>query len=93
MASCNLDTWIFIDEKWFYMTEADRTVYMSPDETPPHRTVQSKRFITKVMFMTAVMRPVYDGNDILLFDGKLGIWPFTEQAPAKKCSKNRPAGT
>ncbi|OWY91056.1 hypothetical protein PHMEG_00040526, partial [Phytophthora megakarya] len=29
------------------MTEANRTVYLSPEETPPHRTVQSKRFFTK----------------------------------------------
>ncbi|XP_057790875.1 uncharacterized protein LOC131007986 [Salvia miltiorrhiza] len=29
----------------------------------------------------------------MLFDGKIGIWPFTELVPAKRNSKNREAGT
>ncbi|ETO99442.1 hypothetical protein F441_23144 [Phytophthora nicotianae CJ01A1] len=75
------------------MTEADRSIYLAPGEAPPHRTVQSKRFITKVMFMAAVMRPVFAEDGSLIFDGKLGMWPFTERVPAKKSSRNRPAGT
>ncbi|ETN03780.1 hypothetical protein PPTG_15976 [Phytophthora nicotianae INRA-310] len=72
------------------MTEADRSIYLAPGEAPPHRTVQSKRFITKMMFMAAVMRPVFAEDGSLIFDG---MWPFTERVPAKKSSRNQPAGT
>uniref|UniRef100_H3G6I9 Uncharacterized protein n=1 Tax=Phytophthora ramorum TaxID=164328 RepID=H3G6I9_PHYRM len=68
-----------VDEKWIYITEADKTLYLAPGEEPPHRTVQSKRFITKVMFMGAMMRPIHTSDGLLLFDGKLGMWPFTER--------------
>ena len=44
------------------------------------------------MFITAVARPRFlDGA--CTFDGKIGIWPFLEEVPAKKASKNRPKGT
>ncbi|ETL87282.1 hypothetical protein L917_13487 [Phytophthora nicotianae] len=78
--------------KWFYMTEADRTVYMAPRETPSHSTDQSKRFITKVVFMAAIMRPIYARDGSLVFGGKLGMWPFIERVPAQK-TQNRPADT
>jgi hypothetical protein len=29
----------------------------------------------------------------VIFDGKLGIWPFTYEEAAKRKSKNRDAGT
>ncbi|KAE8771312.1 hypothetical protein D1007_56834 [Hordeum vulgare] len=47
----------------------------------------------KVMFLAAVARPRFDGNGTMTFDGKLGIWPFTYQEPAKRKSKNRDVGT
>ena len=59
----------------------------------PHRTCKSKKFICKVMFMCAVCRPMYNPDGSLLFDGKIGIFPFTQQVPAQRNSKNRPAGT
>lgn len=64
---------------------------MVSGETPPHRTVQSKRFVTKVMFMAAVTRPTYDTDGEVIFDGKLGMWPFVEHGIAKRSSVNRPA--
>ncbi|KAI3921350.1 hypothetical protein MKW92_016849 [Papaver armeniacum] len=62
---------IHIDEKWFYMTKSSENYYLHPEEIEPHRTCQSKRYITKVMFLAAVTRPRFDefGNEI--FDGKL----------------------
>lgn len=84
---------VHIDEKWFYMTQNDRTYYLAPGEDPPHRTSKSKRYTTKVMFMAAVARPRYDTTAKNWFNGLLGIWPYVYKEPAKKNSKNRVAGT
>ncbi|KAM0875427.1 hypothetical protein ACQ4PT_036816 [Festuca glaucescens] len=50
-------------------------------------------FLIKVMFLAAVARPRFDANGNVVFDGKLGIWPFTYQEAAKRKSKHRDAGT
>ena len=63
------------------------------DEEVPHRTCQSKRFITKVMFMAAVARPRGDVGSEDYFNGKIGIWPFVYKEAAKRNSKNRTKGT
>ncbi|XP_042065699.1 uncharacterized protein LOC121809230 [Salvia splendens] len=84
---------IHIDEKWFYMTKASDRYYLLPDEDEPYRACKSKRFITKVMFMCAVSRPQFGTDGQTIFDGKIGIFSFTEQVPAKRKSKNRPRGT
>ncbi|XP_074300456.1 uncharacterized protein LOC141631721 [Silene latifolia] len=84
---------IHIDEKWFYMTNPKCRYYIGSNEALPYRSCKSKRYITKIMFLAAVSRPTYKENGEVLFDGKLGIWPFTYQEPAKRKSKNRAAGT
>ncbi|XP_074304590.1 uncharacterized protein LOC141639336 [Silene latifolia] len=84
---------IHIDEKWFYMTNPMCRYYIGSNEALPYRSCKSKRYITKVMFLAAVARPTYKENGEVLFDGKIGIWPFTFQEPAKRRSKNREAGT
>ncbi|KAK9698356.1 hypothetical protein RND81_08G098600 [Saponaria officinalis] len=84
---------IHLDEKWFAKTKASTRYYLGKGEVEPHRCVQSKNFIEKVMFMCAVSRPVYGPSEELIFDGKIGIWPFVLQVPAKRNSKNRVAGT
>ncbi|ETV79928.1 hypothetical protein H257_07131 [Aphanomyces astaci] len=61
--------------------------------SPPHRTVKSKTFITKVMFLSAVARPRWDHDKDEWFDGKIGTWHFTERVPALRGSRNRPAGS
>ncbi|KAH7484897.1 uncharacterized protein KRP23_3951 [Phytophthora ramorum] len=35
----SLSNRIFIDERWFYMPEVDKTLYLASGEEPPHRTV------------------------------------------------------
>ena len=47
--------------------------YMGADKIKKN-PVQSKRYITKVMFLVAVARPVYDIDGSCLFDGKVGCW-------------------
>ena len=55
-------------------------------------TVHHKSQIPKIMFLRAigVSHHRADGS---FFDGKIGIWAFTEQVAAKRSSINRPAGT
>lgn len=77
---------IHVDEKWFYQTTVVRKIIMAPDEIEPTRQTQSKRYITKVMFMCAVARPRGD------FDGKIGIWAFTTTEQAQRNSKNHRRG-
>ncbi|XP_074263988.1 uncharacterized protein LOC141586595 [Silene latifolia] len=82
-----------MDEKWFYISYDGHKFYVVEGEELPHRSCQSKRFITKVMFMCAVSRPIYSETGELLFDGKIGMFPFTKQQPAERSSRNRPRGT
>jgi hypothetical protein len=84
---------VHVDEKWFYMTKEGRNTYVTPNEETVYRHCKSKRFIAKVMFLSAVAQPRYDSTGACVFDGKLGLWPFTEQIPAQRRSKNRPRGT
>ena len=46
--------------------------------------VQSKRYITKVMFLCAVARPIYDEIGNCLFDGKVGCWRVAEWRKRKR---------
>ncbi|KAG2778908.1 hypothetical protein PC116_g5185 [Phytophthora cactorum] len=52
----NMYDTIHVDEKLFYLTAVRRRYYL-PGEEAPHRQVRSKRFITKVMMLAAVVRP------------------------------------
>lgn len=79
---------IHVDEKWFFQTSVVRNVLMAPDEEAPHRQTQSKRFITKIMFMCAVARPRPEVD----FDGKIGIWAFKKVEAAQRNSKNHRRG-
>ena len=42
------------------------------------------------MCLAAVAHPCFDTKRRRMCDGKLGIWPFAHQVPAKNNSKNRP---
>ena len=67
------DNIIHIDEKHFYITHETQTYYLALGEVEPHREIQSKRFIPKIMFMCAVAKPIYASNGDVIFDGKIGI--------------------
>lgn len=84
---------IHVDEKWFYLKEGKLNAILGPNEEMPYRNVQSKRFITKVMFLCAVARPRFDRFGNVLFDGKIGFWPFIEEVQAQRSSKHRSKGT
>jgi len=89
----NMYNIVHVDEKWFNLCKIKNTFYLAPEEELPHRTVKSKRFIPKIMFLAAVARPRYDYHTKTFWDGKIGIWAITHQVAAKRNSRNRPAGT
>uniref|UniRef100_A0A8I6XGF2 DUF7769 domain-containing protein n=1 Tax=Hordeum vulgare subsp. vulgare TaxID=112509 RepID=A0A8I6XGF2_HORVV len=70
---------IHIDEKWFNTTQKTMKFYKLPSEQDPHRTVQNKNSIGKIMFLVAIARPRYNVEGICIFDGKIGIWPFIKK--------------
>ncbi|KAG2863875.1 hypothetical protein PC116_g16717 [Phytophthora cactorum] len=45
------------------------------------------------MFLAAVARPRYDPYKKTKFNGKIGIWPFTEESVAQRSRANRPKGS
>lgn len=51
---------IHVDAKWFYMKDGKLNALVGPDEIMPSRHVQSKIFITIVMFVCAFARPRFD---------------------------------
>ncbi|KAL4555565.1 hypothetical protein LXL04_038188 [Taraxacum kok-saghyz] len=61
-----------IDEKWFYLSKPSRRYYLLPSKDEPLRTCQSKKFITKVMFLADVARPRFDASGKEIFSGKIG---------------------
>ncbi|CAM9853573.1 unnamed protein product, partial [Pylaiella littoralis] len=89
----DFEDFVHVDEKWFYLFKDGQKFYLYDDEIPPVRKVQSKRFITKVMFIAAVARPRHNPATNAPFNGKVGLWAFTEKVPAVRNSQNRAAGT
>lgn len=67
--------------------------YLAPDEEEPYRACQSKKFIGKIMFMCAVSRPILADDGTVVFDGKIGCFPFITEKFALRNSKHRAKGT
>ena len=84
---------VHIDEKWFYMTKKSKKYYLLPSEDDPLRSCQSKNFIPKVMFLTAIARPRFDDEGNETFSGKIGVFPLVNVEPAVRRSQYREAGT
>jgi len=70
---------IHSDEKWFNASKKRETYYLLPDEEDPHRTVQNKNSIEKVMLYSGVAKPRFDASGNCTFDGKLSVWPFVRK--------------
>ncbi|ETW04758.1 hypothetical protein H310_03906 [Aphanomyces invadans] len=96
LAECQFDDmWdvVHLDEKWFNADKDRRKVYLLTNGSLSRRAFKSKRFIPKVMFLAAVARPRVDDDRGVLFNGKVGMWPFVKQEPATRNSRNRATGT
>ncbi|CAN0514412.1 unnamed protein product, partial [Ectocarpus sp. 12 AP-2014] len=89
----NFLDFVHLNEKWFYICKQGQRYYCYEGEDLPVRKVQHKSHVIKVMFLAAVARPRYDTGRNRHFDGKIGIYPFTEQRAAQRNSRNRAAGT
>jgi hypothetical protein len=70
---------IHVDEKWYNASQKNRKFYLLPDEEDPHRTVQNKNAIDKVMFFSGVALPRWNDEGVCTFDGKLGMWAFVKK--------------
>ena len=82
---CDFTAHIDVDEKWLYSVSKHGHLKMHPGIVAPRMPVQSKRFISKLMFITAIGRPDPKHN----FDGKIGCWCFIEKSQASRKSSNR----
>jgi hypothetical protein len=60
---------VHVDEKWFFMTKAQLSLYLVPGESVPERSVVHKSHILKVMFLAAIARPCYNDTGLCTFDG------------------------
>jgi len=88
------DDWLAhvdLDEKWWYTIALHRTHKVPPGQAAPLTPVQHKSHVPKTMFLTAIGRPRFDGDECT-FDGKLGCWRISEMKTAKKNSKYHAAG-
>lgn len=63
--------YVHIEEKWFCVTRTTQKYYLLPYESLPYRACKSKKFITKIMFMSAIARPRYDESGMCIFDVKI----------------------
>ena len=79
---------IYIDEKWFYLTKKTQRVYLAHKEKIPYRAAKSSKFIPKAMLLGAVARPRWSPHGQSTFDGKIGIFPFINRVAAVRDSKN-----
>jgi hypothetical protein len=84
-----------LDEKWFYVATGNGWCWVSEDimtkqyiELIKNIPVRSKRYSTKVMYLTVVSRPIKE----LEFDGKLYITRCLKPYKAKKISKYHKRG-
>jgi hypothetical protein len=69
--------YVFIEEKWDYITRKTEKDYTVP----------------RVMFLTVVARPRFNSLGFCTFDRKIGCFPFVTSEPAKRSSAKQPAGT
>lgn len=62
----------------FYVVRIKGFVWILPEfmdeDKIKNLPVQSKRYITKVMFLVAVAKPIFDEMGECIFDGKVGCW-------------------
>jgi hypothetical protein len=47
---------VFIDEKWFYLSQKSERYYLLPEEDDPHRTCKYKNYIPRLMFLCVCTR-------------------------------------
>ena len=85
-----------VDESWFYLTSDAITVMLIEDmDVLIHPKVHHKSHIEKIMFLAVLGQPqkvILKGEEID-FDGKIGLFPCTEEVATRRVSKAGPKGT
>ncbi|KAG6948082.1 hypothetical protein JG688_00015253 [Phytophthora aleatoria] len=84
---------VYVDEKRFYADRNRRSYLVFDGEGLPPRVWKSKRFVPKTTFLAALARPRYDPHRKQRWNGKVGVWSFTEKCEVKRRSQNRAKGT
>lgn len=87
----DLFDFVFIDEKWFYLSQKSERYYLLPDEDEPHRTCKNKNYIPRIMFLCVCARPRFRNGECV-FDGKIGCFPLVTFEQAIRGSQNRLRG-
>jgi len=87
----DLFDFVFIDEKWFYLTQKSERYYLLPEEDEPHRLCKNKNYIPRIMFLCVCGRPRFR-NGVCVFDGKIGCFPLVNFEQAIRGSHNRLRG-
>ena len=54
---------VFIDEKWFYLSQNSEKYYLLPEEDEPHRTCKNKNYIPRLMFLCDCARPRFRNGE------------------------------
>eukprot|EP00127_Corallochytrium_limacisporum_P005157 Clim_evm63s199 gene=Clim_evmTU63s199 len=98
------DNEIHTDEKWFRGSKRVQRRYL-PAGTDLKKDVKMKNKLhgIQIMYITAIAKPRQVKTSTLCsrglkervtrFDGKIGLFPCVIEKPAKRNSRNRPAGT
>jgi hypothetical protein len=80
---------VHIDESWFYLHREHGLVrYFPGDPVYIPTKVAHKKHIPKMMFLTAIGRPQPEHG----FDGKIGIWRFSDDYVVQRRSINHEVG-
>jgi hypothetical protein len=61
----DLSDFVFIDEKWFYLSQKSERYYLLPEEDEPHRTCK-KNYIPRIMFLCVCAWPRFRNGDVCL---------------------------
>ena len=78
MSINSMQNYIHCEEKRFYLRRVENKVYLAPEEDTERNTGQSRRHITKLMFLAAIAHPVYDMEGKVVFNGMICIGSSTD---------------
>jgi hypothetical protein len=82
---------VFIDEKWFYLSQKSEKYYWLPEEDEPHRTCKNKNYIPRLMFLCVCARQRFRNGECVFY-AKIGCFPLMTYEQAIRGSHNRLRG-
>ena len=79
----DLFDFVFIDEKWFYISQKSERYYLLPEGDKPHRTCKNKNYIPRLMFLCVCARPRFRDGECIFY-GRIGCFPLVTYEPAQR---------